>query len=329
MKLRTRTALFALLALGCAPRVGSDCPPAADMLAHTLVHRRDGLPAYAGQALMITSCGGGAFCHSEGATERYGAPYGLDFDVELADQVSDTVHGAARLRHAQVNIFDHRDDIWGSVVGGTMPPGAAGHMVQQQPYVTFDGAGVATPIAGLDTPAGRETLRNWLACNAPVVERTFGLDSGTQCTFDSDCPLTGICQLATRTCLRVGPTEPYQVVPISPTWASIYDVVISSRCTQGSCHGAGNPAAGLDLSDRTHARTVLMTASASAHSDCAGHGPYITMGDPAHSLLYTKLAITDSTDPAYCGVPMPKGSAVLAPRYVTAIHDWIMAGAPP
>ena len=321
----TRVALVALIAVGCAPRVGSDCPPAADMLAHTLVYRRDGLPAYAGQALMITSCGGGAFCHSEGATERYGAPNDLNFDPELADQVPDPTTGNARLRHAQVGIFDHRDDIWGTVVGGTMPPGAVGARVQQRPYVTFDGTGNAVPIPGLDTPAGRETLRNWLACSAPVVERTFGLDSGTQCSSDADCPLTGSCNLGTRHCERVGPTVPYTTVPITPTWSSIYDVVIVSRCTQGSCHGAGNPAAGLDLSDRDRALHVLMTQSANPHSDCAGHGAYIVAGDPDHSLFYTKLTMT----PAACGTTMPNGGALLAMRYQTAIHDWIVAGAPP
>lgn len=325
--MRVAHAVFvAVMFMGCQARVGSDCGPAASALAHTIVHRRDGLPAYAGQALMITSCGGGAFCHSEGAApaDRYAAPYNLNFDPELADQVADPVHGAERLRRAQVRIFEMRDDIYQSVLSGSMPPGVLGHGVQQPRYDTFDAVGVPTEIPGLDTAAGRETLRNWLACGAPMIERTGGLGSATACSSDADCPLTGVCELSTRRCIAVGDTVPYLVVAIEPTWSSIYDVVIGPRCSQSSCHGGSDPQAGLDLSHRDAARTALLASRASATSDCMGQGALLVAGSPDTSLFYRKL-----TDPTVCGGLMPRGGGALATRYSMAIHDWIAAGAVP
>jgi hypothetical protein len=327
--------VVALTALGCAPRVGNDCPPAANMLAHTIVHRRDGLPAYAGQALMITSCGGGSFCHSPGSTQRYGAPHELDLVPTLADQTSnlpalrnlDPTTGVY-LRDVQVRIVAERDDIYASVYTNSMPPGAAGDATQQQPYVTFDAMGAATPIPGLDTAIGRETLRNWLACGAPVIERTGGLSSATRCSADADCPLTGICDLGHLRCVAVGDVEPYLVVAIEPTWPSIYEVVIQSRCASSACHGGASPPAGLSLSDREDALATLLSADASASSDCQGQGRLVVPGDPDASLLYRKLTLHVG-DPMLCGGPMPSGSGALADRYVTAIRDWIAAGAMP
>ncbi len=310
---------------GCRARVGNECPPAAAALARTVVYRRDGLPAYAGQALMITSCGGGAFCHSDGAAgpDRYGAPADLDFDPELADQVADPTTGAARLRAAQIAIHAHRDDIYDTVLRGSMPPGAAGARVQQPLYGTFDAAGTPTPMAGLGTAEGRETLRNWLACGAPVIERVGGLGSATACSSDADCVLTGACDLAHRTCLPVGDTQALLVVAVEPTWSSLYEVVVETRCAQSSCHGA-SAAGGLDLSERDAARATLLAESASERFHCAGEGPFVVPGDAAGSLLYRKLS-----DPTVCGGLMPRGGGVLASRYLDAFGAWIDAGAPP
>lgn len=327
---RSAVALVALAGLsmssaGCRARVGNDCPPAAAALARSVVYRRDGLPAYAGQALMITSCGGGAFCHSSGATgaDRYGAPHDLDFDPELADQLADPTTGAAHLRASQIAIYANRDDIYDTVVRGTMPPGAAGARVQQPLYGTFDDAGTLDEMAGLATPEGRETLRNWLACGAPMIERTGGLGSATACSSDADCVLTGACDLAHRTCLPVGDTQPYLVVPVQPTWSSLYEVVVQTRCAQSSCHGA-SAAGGLDLSDRDTARATLLSGSAHPLFGCAGEGAFIVPGDAAGSLFYRKL-----NDPTVCGGLMPRGGGQLASRYLDAFRDWIDAGAPP
>jgi len=319
-------AVAATVLCACSPRVGSVCPPEASALAHTVVYRRDGLPAYAGQALMITTCGGGAFCHSEDAASfsRYGAPIDLNFDPQLADQVPDPVHGAARLRRAQVLTFEMRDAIFDEVVDRHMPPRGVGGGTRQAPYVTFDGVGNRTDMPGLDTATGRVTLRNWLACGAPVIERIGGLGSATACSSDADCTLTGACDLSRRQCIPVGETVPYLVVPIDPTWASIYDVVISSRCAQSSCHGGTAPAAGLDLSNRDAARTTLLGSEASPDFGCHGQGPLLVAGNPDTSLFFKKL-----NDPTVCGGAMPRGGGTLASRYLTAIHDWIAAGAPP
>ena len=90
------------LAPGCSPSVGSRascsavdgghtdgeipvdplCPGACDdEAARAVVYDAAGRAMYAGQAILTGSCaGGGNFCHSSSALDRYGVPAGLDFD---------------------------------------------------------------------------------------------------------------------------------------------------------------------------------------------------------------------------------------------------------
>ena len=87
-------ALAAPLA-GCSRELGS-CD---ELASRGLVWDEGGVPAYAGQALMIASCGHGAFCHAEGIApeDRFGAPMGLDYDLRLADSEVDRDEGRSRL----------------------------------------------------------------------------------------------------------------------------------------------------------------------------------------------------------------------------------------
>lgn len=122
-----------------------------------------GSPAYAGQALIHQSCGEGAFCHSPDipAADRYGAPAGLDFDLSLATDAP----SVERLRRGQLELYRHRELAMRTVERGTMPPSGVGREV-------VDAATRYRNLPAIDTPEGRAILRNWLACGAPVVERT-------------------------------------------------------------------------------------------------------------------------------------------------------------
>jgi len=155
-------ALFLLLSAGaaCIPPQTGECDESA---ARSVVYADDALgqPAYAGQALINRSCGAGAFCHSEGASDRLGAPFGMDFDLSLASDAE----SSERLRRAQAEV--HRLGRWVllEVQQETMPPGEVGAGVEAAGPQYRD-------LPALHSPEGEETLRNWLACGSPVVERT-------------------------------------------------------------------------------------------------------------------------------------------------------------
>ncbi|RLB52557.1 MAG: hypothetical protein DRJ42_14495 [Deltaproteobacteria bacterium] len=166
---RTSRGILALLGALLAAELSACAPPDAGQcdedVGRFVVYTDDdqGLPAYAGQALVNRSCGTGAFCHSESASDRFGAPHGMDFDLSLAGDAEST----ERLRRDQAEVFRLQRHILRAVDAETMPPGAIGAEVESAGPIYRD-------LPDLHTPEGRETLRNWLACGAPVVERTSG-----------------------------------------------------------------------------------------------------------------------------------------------------------
>ena len=122
-----------------------------------------GLPAYEGQALIQRSCGDGSYCHAPAATSdaRYGTPHGMDFDIQV-------VRGPDDLTRLADNIDSVRalsKSILNQINDGAMPPGKVG----------VDIASTGTIYRQLPAELDKEannTIRNWLACGAPVVERT-------------------------------------------------------------------------------------------------------------------------------------------------------------
>ncbi|MFT5355208.1 MAG: hypothetical protein ACI9KE_002424 [Polyangiales bacterium] len=171
--------LWLIALAGCYPAVGP-----CDESAARQVYLSDvaGEPAYGGQALINQSCGDGSFCHtsSASATDRFGTPRGLDFDLRLATSDEDT----ERLRADQLRTFRWRRAILRTQRSGSMPPGVQGAAVLGGSY-----AG----LPSLDSDEGQEILRNWLACGAPVVERTSarGADVvpvGAIISRQGDCP---------------------------------------------------------------------------------------------------------------------------------------------
>lgn len=161
--------LVVILPAGCAPEVGECDPEAATQLFYTADEAA--LPAYGGQALLHASCGAGSFCHSETAegAGRYGAPAGTDYDLGLAETAEQTEllrRGLARLRRDQAEIWRQVHEDW-------MPPGEVGAEVG-----ALGPAYQGLPV--IYSPEGKEMVRNWLACGAPVVERTTPRPAGIE-----------------------------------------------------------------------------------------------------------------------------------------------------
>lgn len=102
----------------------------------------------------------------------------------------------------------------------------------------------------------------------------------------------------------------------APSAASIQATIFKPSCDGAGCHGAQNPAAGLNLIDTFPDELLGMSASL-----CSGWS-LIVPGSPEKSFLYQKLA---AAKPA-CGELMPLGQH-LAPACIRCIADWIAGSA--
>lgn len=313
--MRTRALCLVLvsasLTVGCNPDLG-ECDEAA---ARELVYDECGLPMYAGQALVQSSCGNGSYCHMAEAAgaARNGAPAGLNWDVALANVVDNEVNPEAldRLRHGQRNIFRERDLIWTMVEAEVMPPfGDATDepLGTRRPFAFGDGR----VLEIIETEAARDRVRNWLACGAPVVERSAPIRDGAG---------------------AIVPTEVGSVVPpidtavaVEPTFMSIYNRIIEVRCAR--CHRPSSvyfSRNSLDMSsaDTAYANLVGMPPPVSAMGvECGASGTSrVVAGEPEMSLLFLKI-----DDPS-CGDRMPLNEAPLCPEEIEAVRQWILDGA--
>ncbi|MGE0792319.1 MAG: hypothetical protein AB7S26_41985 [Sandaracinaceae bacterium] len=296
----------ALASTGCLPGTGGCDPESALELAYD----ENGVPAFVGQAMVIQTCGDGAFCHAENAMDRFGAPAGLDYDLRVASTTSAIEpEQATVLFLAQERVLDQHSLIWEQVRGGHMPPqGAVGeayaHAIASH-YMLAHPSGPATELPSLDTSEGRGRLRNWIACGAPVVERTVAP--------------------AVAEPVPVGFTVPTCVSTcIDATWESIHAEVIVPTCATSNCHDTASMAGELDLSGdlaSVHAR-VLATSAQGLLCRTRG-GPLVTPGDPAMSLLYVKTSV----DAPGCGVRMPPAGSPLNDQRRCAVAAWITCGA--
>ena len=164
---------------GCGEDLG-ECEMTA---ARAVVYDESGLPAYEGQALITASCGNGAFCHSAQATgmARYGAPGDLNFDLALAAAGPEAAEAAVeRLGRGRDNVRGDAELIMCAVEDGTMPPWGEATLAVHRNLPRFRRVatdGTETRLPHVDSFEGLAILRNWLACDAPVVERTEGSGS--------------------------------------------------------------------------------------------------------------------------------------------------------
>lgn len=297
---------------GCLPGPG----PCDEASALELVYDEQGAPAFAGQAVMNQSCGAGGFCHAAEVLDpafRFGAPDGLGFDVTLASTTPDGNDEAVeRLEAHQLRILAMSGEILAQIEAGQMTPrGAAGRMYRDQvtaySRVGDDGT-TFTDLPGAHEPEGLAILRNWLACGAPLVERTVPRADLLGSTIGIVQP---VCE---RQCVDL-------------TWPSIHETILVPTCARSSCHDESEPAAGLDLVggglDGVLAR--LLTDAPMGAQCRAGATPMVTPSDTAESLLYLKVAAASSDD--VCGSRMPLSGNPLSEQRLCAMRVWIECGA--
>jgi hypothetical protein len=294
--------LFASLLSLCFVGCGVDLGECDDALAKTVYYDGLGEPAYSGQALMTASCGGaGGFCHVSSArgAQRFGVPAGYDFDLVLASDTAST----DVLRRGIERVRDDREDIYSSVESGRMPTVESFHAnVAAYQSASRDG------LPALNTDRGKTLLRNWLACGAPVVERTTERPSGVT---------------------PVGDVVASAGVRLSPTWDSLHANVIGPACAQ--CHSGSGASVGLDLEDIDVAYDSLVgdgSGEPAIGPACVGGDRVMVVpGDPAASLLMHKLEGVDDGGEAVCGSRMPLGNDPLEEATIHAFRTWIENGA--
>ncbi|HEY2733603.1 MAG TPA: hypothetical protein VGI70_06440, partial [Polyangiales bacterium] len=195
---------------------------------------------------------------------------------------------------------DEAHDMWGQIDADTMPPGDKGKRVAQS---WSDG----TKSVDLDiqNAMGKSTVRNWLACGAPIVAGVTGAPAES---------------------MALGDIKPAgTAVAVGSTFASVYSGILKGTCI--SCHVKGSAfysQTPMDFTTEATAYATLVNQDASTTGSCTGKGKLVVPGDCAHSLIWEKLA---STSPAVCGSPMPLGMAPISDDARKGLCDWINAGA--
>lgn len=293
---------MALVLVACQPDLG----PCDDAAARRLVFDVNGYPAYEGQALTQISCGNGVFCHSAdlSSTRRLGAPSGLNFDIVGSRTPSDRLVDAAaidRLALGRRRITANAGGCLGQVRSGLMPPGGVAGEVALAEGI-YD-------LPSIASEEGEEIFRNWLACGAPVVERTtqprVGVGPGEAC------PPGEVGDCIAREAVE----------PVQPTFDSIFARILFPACGN-SCHGPSAPGLSsehdLDLSSPSAAHEALMRGGVGA---CAS-ADRVDVASPDASLLLQRLAGDD------CGPQMPISGPYLSAEELAAVRGWIEAGAP-
>lgn len=288
--------------VGCEADLGN-----CDMAAATKVAYLNGTPYYEGQAILNASCAGGS-CHSNGATGdgRNGAPHGLNFDVGTLTKAS-TADDLTTLKAGVQEVRDEASELWGQIDDGDMPPGKAGE--RPAPTLYSDAAGqMKTTGTDITSNEGKDKVRNWLACQAPVVAAT------------SDSTMVVSAK-------AVGEVKDPGMSAVSgASFQSIYDTLAPS-CA--SCHSANGAYKQLVIDftskDTAYATLVNKMSVTGSGGMCAGKTLVKPM-DCEGSLLYTKIKYASGA-PQLCGSPMPFGGAMLSADIVQAVCDWITAGA--
>ena len=187
-------------------------------------------------------------------------------------------------------LAERRNEIWSAVLDGDMPPARVGEESQGDGEWVFDveRREDAAQLPALSTREGKAALRNWLACNAPVVGQT-------------KVPIWA------RPPIHAGDGG-------AMDWAEVYAQILRPNCAIAPCHndfGAG----GLAMRDECGAYEALLEAG-----DCGV--VRLEPGD-ASSLLLDKL---ESSEPA-CKMPMPP-TGPLRPSDLAVVRAWVEGGAP-
>lgn len=350
--------VFALA--GCDPGLGTGDPEAARDVVFDV---DDGLPLYAGQALLQRSCGDAKFCHTSGiqSQNRVGAPAGLDFDLSLAcgpsecctdrecrslaeeccrlgtclEADEDEAACRARVESAELTRLDaERARLRASQ---STVFSRRDHLYG----VVLDGT-MPPGKAGeevLGSAYGRSVEGGMVTDLLPSIQSPEGQDV-LRNWLAAGAPLiasaqTSVSREAGSACggddlgncvIRA------RVLNLSPldagearTWSEIHDRVITRVCLE--CHQPGKPnfARGIQELDLREAETSLamLVDRPASGEGCSGTGTLIVPGDPAASIFFQKLAL----DTTACGEVMPDGGEPLPAEIVAEIEAWIEAGA--
>jgi hypothetical protein len=331
--------------------------PAAFDIAYRLT---DGLPMYEGQALVQSTCGDGAFCHAPAAVgaDRIGVPAGLNFDVDLActdesqdptcTQPIDSCAGGQTdtpyctrltgLHDNQNQINTWAEGMIQEMRAGAMPPGEAGRSVRNgTPWLRKSDGSELPPI---ESSEAQEIVRNWLACQAPVIARTEAAPSEAL-------QLEPCQSVDAETCIYTGPEGGLP----DPVWSEIYWSIMFTRCVL--CHGPSNattddpnpdnplggdipggasPAAlaaldltGSDTTDTTNWPTeswsAVVDVLAADPGTCAGQGTLVVPFDSPSSIMIQKLRGTQT-----CGTEMPP-TQMMSETLIQIVEEWVDLGA--
>jgi len=331
--------------------------PAAFDIAYRIT---DGLPMYEGQALVQSTCGNGQFCHSPAAVgaDRIGVPAGLNFDVALActdesqnptcAQPIESCEGGQTntaycqrlesLHHNQSQIHNWAEGMIQEMRADAMPPGEAGRSVRDP--IQWVRASDGTLLPPIESGEAEEIVRNWLACQAPVIART-------ELPPSEALELTACTSVDGEICVYNGPQGDLP----DPTWNDIYWSVMFTQCVL--CHGplndttddpnpnnplgggipGGASAEGLaalnltgpDTTDTTNWPTdsypAVVDAFAADPGTCAGQGTIVIPFDSAGSLMIQKLRNEQT-----CGTQMPQ-TGILAEPLIQIVEAWVDMGA--
>jgi hypothetical protein len=331
--------------------------PAAFDIAYRLT---DGLPMYEGQALVQSTCGDGSFCHAPGAlgADRIGVPAGLNFDVALActdasqdpscTQPIETCDGGQtntaycqrleRLHNNQNQITHFAEGMIQEMRAGAMPPGEAGRRVRNNtPWLRKSDDSELPPI---ESDEAQEIVRNWLACQSPVIARTE-IAGSVEDELES-CP-----SVDGEICIYNGPQGDLP----GPMWSEIYWSIMFNECV--ICHGPRNdnvdqnpnnprggdipggasPAAlealdltGPDATDTSNwpsdSYPAVVDALAYQVTSCPDEGTIVIPLDSQDSVMIQKLRNTQA-----CGTDMPPLDPI-SETLIQIVEEWVDLGAP-
>jgi hypothetical protein len=331
--------------------------PAAFDIAYRLT---DGLPMYEGQALVQSTCGDGSFCHAPGAlgADRIGVPAGLNFDVALActdasqdpscTQPIETCDGGQtntaycqrleRLHNNQNQITHFAEGMIQEMRAGAMPPGEAGRRVRNNtPWLRKSDDSELPPI---ESDEAQEIVRNWLACQSPVIARTE-IAGSVEDELES-CP-----SVDGEICIYNGPQGDLP----GPMWSEIYWSIMFNECV--ICHGPPNdnvdqnpnnprggdipggasPAAlealdltGPDATDTSNwpsdSYPAVVDALAYQVTSCPDEGTIVIPLDSQDSVMIQKLRNTQA-----CGTDMPPLDPI-SETLIQIVEEWVDLGAP-
>lgn len=273
---------------------------------------------YAGQAIVNAACGTG--CHASNASGegRRGVPGGLDFDLRpiseedaAGTRTNSRGETVVKLQSAQIaglrarqrTILDNRDSMWSQLQQKLMPPDGRFESALSTIFSIESGTTCEKDKAYSKLAAGRarETVRDWLACGAPLVESN------------------GAAVEKSRSAGVVGYQYPVCEPPAGEqVTISLTSLIEGPLMSCMGCHPGLSP---------PNLRTVDAAAATFADGKkppCGGK-PYVTPGDPDNSYL---LDILTEENKECDHERMPLGGPYLSAADLQKVSDWITAGAP-